>query len=242
MMQAAQPRYTPRPRVGEFNAAPFTLDQDALARGGTIVRRVGSTATGSLRDAQDRALVADEVEVTWIPGSPLAVGDELVAVSDAGPLRPGSPAVRVVVPSGVLRVIRVEAGKPVVAEVRSQTGVVSAGQRLIRAGLGPTAPVPTQPSATGDIAGTVLWVENGALLPTLQSFVILSAGTAEGVKPGDQFALVRPRGSVNTGEEERIAIVRVVRTGPGGSSAIVVKQERGEIATGVTVRRVARVP
>ena len=40
----------------------------------------------------------------------------------------------------------------------------------------------------------------------------------------------------------RIAVVRVVRSNPTGSTAIVIKQDRAEIATGVVARRVGRLP
>jgi hypothetical protein len=88
----------------------------------------------------------------------------------------------------------------------------------------------------------VLWVEGDALLPSLQHFVLLGATRADGVRPGDEFALVRLRDSANRGAEQRIAIVRVVRADAHGSTAIVVKQDRAEIAPGVTARRVGRAP
>jgi hypothetical protein len=77
------------------------------------------------------------------------------------------------------------------------------------------------------------------MLPTLQSYLLLRAGQAQGVKAGDEFALVRARPS---GGEDRVAVVRIVRSGAGGSSAVVIGQSLPEIATGLTARRIARAP
>ena len=49
---------------------------------------------------------------------------------------------------------------------------------------------------------------------------LLSAGSAQGVKAGDQFALVQRVGAGAAARDERSAVVRVVRSGPEGSSAI----------------------
>ncbi len=226
------------PRRGEYNAAPFALTVTRFAQAGRIVRRVGSAAVGSSKEAQ-RVLIADEVEITAPVGAKLSVGDRLLALRDQGVLANGD---RIALPGGVLVVTQADAGKPVVAVVRSQSGLIEQGYHLVPVANEPTAVA--QPSAAGadQMRTSVLWVENEALLPTLQSYLLLGAGTAQGVHPGDEFALVKTRGSANTGEEQRIAVVRVVRSDASGSTAIVVRQDRGEIAPGVVARRVARVP
>jgi hypothetical protein len=149
---------------------------------------------------------------------------------------------RVVVPGGILQVIQADPGKPVVAIVRSQSGIIEQGQLLQYAEGEPAAAGRATASSGDPVRTSVVWVEHGAALPTLQSFIMLDAGTGQGVRAGDEFALVRTRGSANTGEEERIAVVRVVRSSPTGSTAIVIKQDRAEIATGVVAKRVARLP
>lgn len=226
------------PRRGEYDAAPYAVSVTRLAQGGRIVRRVGA-AGGAANDKGQRMLLADEVEIASPAGVTLAVGDRVLALMDDGALPSG---LRVGVPGGVLQVTRADAGKPIVAVVKSQSGVLEQGQRLFPL-VGEPAPALRADSTTGGgLRTSVLWVEQRALLPTLQSYVLLSAGVPQGVKAGDEFALVRTRGSANTGEEERIAVVRVVRSDATGSTAIVVKQDRAEIATGVLARRVARLP
>ncbi|MES2522319.1 MAG: LysM peptidoglycan-binding domain-containing protein [Gemmatimonadota bacterium] len=235
--QAAMPRETTAPRRGEYDAAPFTLSLEALNRGGRIVRRVGSAAVGSIEGAQ-RVLIADEVEITAPMGVSLSVGDRVVAVQDFGALPSGA---RVVLPGGVLQVVSADAGKPVVARVRTQSGLIEQGHRVLSI-VGQPAPVAPATPSSDPLRASVVWVDGQSLLPTLQSYVLLDAGTSKGVKAGDEFALVRARGSVNTGIEERIAVVRVVRSDAAASTAIVVKQDKGEIGQGLTAKLVARIP
>jgi LysM repeat protein len=228
----------PAPRRGEYDAAPFAMAPADLLKAGRIVRRVGAADAGSVEGAS-RMLIADEVEVTPPAGTSFSVGDRLVALTLNALLPNG---LRVVVPGGVLQISQADAGRAAVAVVKSQSGLLEQGQALVPVQGGPTAVGAATAAGVEALRTSVAWVDNNSLLPTLQSFVLLEAGTGQGVRAGDEFALVRTRGSANTGEEDRIAVVRVVRTGPAGSTAIVVKQDRAEIATGVTARRVARMP
>ncbi|MEO7521411.1 MAG: LysM peptidoglycan-binding domain-containing protein, partial [Gemmatimonas sp.] len=236
-VRSATVMQTIAPRRGEYEAAPFTMAPERVLQGGRVGRRVGAAAVGSLEGAQ-RALIADEVEVIPPAGRTYAVGDRLMAVREVGKLLDG---LSVIEPSGVLLVTQADAGKPAVAVVKSQSGVIEQGQPLHP--VEGEAASPLRAVGGGDgLKSSVVWVDQESALPTLQSFLLLDAGTAQGVRAGDEFALMRVRGSANTGEEERIALVRVVRSGASGSTAIVIKQDRAEIAKGVIARRVARLP
>jgi hypothetical protein len=184
-----------------------------------------------------RIQLADEVEITAPSGVTLAVGDRLVAVRDGGRLREG---VTVAVPTGVLQVTQVDAGKPVRAVVRSESAVVEEGEALLML-EGAPAPVDLRATREGgaDVETVVAWLDAAELLPTLQSYLLLGAGEAQGVKAGEEFALVQKNAA---GADERIALVRVVRSGALGSSAVVMGQSLPKIAAGVTARRIARVP
>ena len=101
----------------------------------------------------------------------------------------------------------------------------------------PAGVVPTP--STSDIETSITWTEKGELLPTVESYAVIAAGEGEGVKAGDLFELVR---ATEQGAEERLAIARVLRVGPLGSSVILTKQWRAGIVTGVKARRVAKMP
>lgn len=237
--RAAAQKKAPAPRRGEYEAAPFVLRYARLAQGGRIVRRIGAASAGSLGGIT-RMLIADEVEISAPVGAHLSIGDRLVSINAERML---SKDARVAVPSGILLVTRADAGKPIIASVHSQSGVIEAGQLLFAIeGAAPAVAQHAEPTATSDVDSKVLWVDDVALIPTLQSYILLSAGSAQGVKAGDQFALVQHVGTGAAAREERIAVARVVRSGPEGSSAIIVRQESADIAVGGVARRVARVP
>ncbi len=237
--RAASRAEAPAPRRGEYESAPFSVDAATIAKGGMLLRRVGAPTGGSPVDPQHMTLF-DEVEIRAPAGMSLAVGDRLVSVQ----LPPEqSRDLRVAVPSGVVRVTRAVAGMPVVGVVQSQSGGMIQGQSLFVV-QGNAAPLSAQATAVApdDIPTTVRWIDPIESLPTLQSFVLLGAGTAQGVQAGDEFELrTAPRVGGGAGGE-RIARARVVRVGGSESTAIIVKQERAEIAVGVAARRVARVP
>jgi hypothetical protein len=123
--------------------------------------------------------------------------------------------------------------------VRSLSGPLEEGQAIVQIVASP-APVGVAPTpSTADIETSVTWTEKGELLPTVDSYAILAAGEAEGVKAGDLFEFVR---SSEQGAEERLAIARVLRVGPHGSSVILTKQWRAGIKPGIKARRFAKMP
>ena len=225
----------PAARTGEYQTAPFPVAASRWTQAGRVIRRLDDA--GSTMPEPKRMQLADQVEIAAPTGTTLSVGDRLVAVRRGGVLSPG---VLVAVPTGILQVTKVDAGTTAHAYVRSVYGVVEQGEALfsIEGAAAPTG-LRSEPVAGRDVETTVSWIDASELLPTLQTFLLLAAGQAQGVKAGEQFALVRPSA---TGGEERIAMVRVVRVGASGSTAIVIGQTLPEIASGVRARRVSRVP
>lgn len=223
------------PRRGEYNAAPFPITEAKLASAGRLGRR--TDAPGAVAQYDSRPQLRDEVEVSAPVGVTLAVGDRLVVIEDGGVLADGQ---HVAVPTGILQVTSVDAGKSPRAFVRSAIGAMEQGAALVMAeGEAVAGDLRPDRSGTSDVETTVSWTHAGEMLPTLQSYLLLRAGQAQGVKAGDEFALVRARPS---GGEDRVAVVRIVRSGAGGSSAVVIGQSLPEIATGLTARRIARAP
>jgi hypothetical protein len=83
-------------------------------------------------------------------------------------------------------------------------------------------------------------VHGDQLLPSLQTYLMLDATQAQGVQQGDEFWLIERVGVGDDARERRIAVVRIVRTSPHGSTGIVTHQDRPGIAVGAAARRVAR--
>jgi hypothetical protein len=229
---------TPAPRQAEFEAAPFVIAEGDLAAGGTIGQRVGSPLSSERGDLQ-RAIKTDEVEIRAPAGRSYTVGQRLVAVT-AGTVLDKSQ--RLAIPSGVLEVVRVEAGKPTLAKVARQSGRIEQGQRLLPA-VGVTAPWAAGiPLAEADVISTIRWADPQELQPTLSSFVLLAAGTAQGVKAGDEFGIYRSGTKDHPESDAIVARARVVRSEAGGSAAVITKQYASDIRVGLTARRMARAP
>ena len=221
----------PRPRTGEYASAPYAVDAAKFMQGATIGRRIGGAAAD--RNG-DRLLLADEAELMW-PASVTApaVGDHFISVKSGSLLKVG---VRMALPTGNLQVVRADAGHPVVVRVTNQMGIIEEGQHIFALEGAPATALATTGRSRANASGpetSVLWVENEALLPSVQSFVVLAAGTREGIKAGDEFALISRSVSV---PEQRVAVVRVVRVTPYGSSALVISQKEPLIAVGGIAR------
>ncbi len=233
---ASRPSSTPR--NAEYSAAPFAAQRDYFRGNGKIVRRV--TAAGSADPSIPRTLtIADEAVIELPQGASAAVGDRFAAVSQ-GPSLGGS--ISVAIPSGVLEVVRSDAGKPVVARVVRQSGVIEEGQSIVTFS-GEAAPATTQTTASADDAlrGTVKFVQGDQLLTTIQTFLVIDATEAQGVRQGDLFWLVERIGTGSDARERRIAVLRIVRTSPFGSTGIITHQDRTGIEVGAAVRRVQKV-
>jgi len=229
-----------RARAGEYASAPYAVATATLATAGTVGRHSGAANT-TFQDIE-RFTIMDEVEVS-LPDAMrgVAPGTRFVSAEADTLLEPG---VQVVIPTGLLEIVQADSGRPVIARVLYQSGRIQEGQRLLalegQAATAGVLPVSVPRSASGPEA-EVVWVEAGALLPSLQSFLMLDAGQPQGVKPGDEFALVKRMGLGADAQEQRVALVRVVRVTEFGSTAIVIHQDQARIAVGGPARLVARV-
>jgi len=113
-------------------------------------------------------------------------------------------------------------------------GVIEQGQALLPFVDAPDAAV----VATVDSVETLVrWITRNALLPSLQSYLVLAAVTDGAISVGDRFELISP-----TATQSRVAIVRVVRVGPEGATAIVTQQEQPSIREGMRARRIGHAP
>jgi hypothetical protein len=234
-VRVALRRPDPAPRTGEFIAAPFAVVNSKWAQAGTLVRRVDDANAST--DNPAHVQLADAVEITLPEGTKVSVGDRFLTVRQDASIGVGS---HVAIPTAVVQVTRVDAGKPVRAYVRSVVSAVTEGQRILPLeGTPPPSDAHAARVSGKDVETSVTWIADGELMPTLHSYVVLGAGEAQGVKPGDEFALtVRVPGAADA----RVARVRVVRTGASGSTGIVVHQDRPEIARGMKASRIAKAP
>ena len=228
----------PAPRQAEFDAAPFVVSPSDLVKAGSIIRRIGSAETTESGYPQ-RAIVTDQIEVRPPAGVTYSVGQRLVAVTTPAAV---DKQTLIAIPAGIVEIVRVEAGKPAVAVLMRQSGRVEQGQRLLPA-TGASAPwLTAQKIEAPDVKTSVRWIDPHELQPTLQSFLMLAAGSTQGVKAGDEFGLYRRGTKEQPAQESLVATVRVVRSEVAWSSAVITRQYQSDIAVGLSARRVAKAP
>ena len=249
-VDALLPVKVPRPRSAEYASAPFAVSAETFTSAGVvghqaapvhgIVARMTAAATKT-EPTPRRFQLLDETEVTLPLGAVAEVGRRFVTVDGDRLLR---STTLIAIPTGVLEIVKINDAGVVFARVVQLAGAVQEGQRLVA--LEGTAMVNGLEVTAVSRASTapeteVVWVGGDGLLPSLQSYLVLGAGELQGVKVGDQFALVKRFGLGPDAVEQRVAVVRVVRVTAFGSSAIVVRQDQPGIGVGSAARLIGRV-
>lgn len=225
----------PAPRIAEFFSAPFVTSERALVNLGRIAARVGSPA--AREDSPQRAIKTDEVELEAPEKQSYQVGDRLLAFGSPEQIGKGQV---VITPSGVLEVVKAAAGRPALAVVVQQSGPIEAGQHLLAAPGGSAPWVKAVLLENPDVPTTITWLDPQEAQPTLQSYFVIGAGSAKGLRPGDEVAIYRHRAKGTA--ETLAASARVVRVERDFATSIVTKQYQTDIAVGLPVRRFAKVP
>ena len=224
--------------VGEIEAAPFTTRRGGPAGAGRLAAaydRPGILAAAGSRRFQ----IKDRIFVELPRGAAGTPGEVLLSYR-MGPVI-GDDA-QVVLPTGMLRVESVEPGRPVLARVIRQFDEMTLDQKIMSLEtLQPSVGTPT--AVAPGPTERVIYIMHDPVLPSLQSYVILSARASGGVRVGDQFTLmddtVDPR---YPAPPVPAAVAEVVRVTPQGVTAIIVDQEQPKIYEGMPARLTARAP
>jgi nucleoid-associated protein YgaU len=223
---------------GEIDAAPFATRLGGPSSHGAIAAaydRPGIAAAAGERRFQlhDRVFLEVPRTVSAHPGDLLLayrLGEQITETS------------QVLIPTGILRVVSQQPGQPAMAQVVKQFDEILVDQEVTPldnavASVGAPSSVAPGPEEK------VLYVQNSPVLPSLQSYVIVSSGSMEGVRVGDQFTLiddsVDPR---HPAPPVPAAAVEVVKVTPYGVTAIVVDHEQPKIYAGMKARLTARAP
>lgn len=216
-------------RMHDFETAPFLLSLDEWKAAGHVVGRAqGGSAVKS--KVPERMQQRDLVQLALPEGFDATPGTYFVAVSHGAEVGSGTS---LAIPTGLL-VVEASPHDLPVARVMRLFGVVEQGQALLPFDDAPATPIVAD---VAPLETTVRWITEQPLLPTLQSYLILAPVEGAEMQPGDRFELV-------TGEDSksRVAMVRVVRVGAEGATAIVMQQGQPTLRRGMTARRIGRAP
>ncbi len=149
---------------------------------------------------------------------------------------------QIVIPTGVVRVESRQSGGPALVSVVRQFGEISLDQKLTPL----TGAASSMGRATPVAAGTtekVMYIANSPVLPSLQSYVVLTAKSASGVRVGDQFTLIDdtidPR---YPAPPVPAALAEVVRVTPFAVTTILIDQDQPRVRRGMKATLTARMP
>lgn len=224
--------------VGEIESAPFGSRRGGPSGSGRLA--AAYDRPGILADAGGRRFqLRDRIFVELPAGAAGRPGEVLLAYR-LGPVIDDD--VQVVIPTAILRVESVQPGQPAIARLVRQFDQVLLDQRVLsletlQPSEGTPVAVPAGPPEK------VIYVLHDPVLPSLQSYIILSARSANGVRVGDQFTLIDETTDPRyPAPPVPAAVAEVVRVTPHGVTAIVVDHEQPRIFAGMTARLTGRAP
>jgi LysM repeat protein len=223
---------------GEIEAAPFASKTGGPSNKGRLAAAYDRPGIASAA-GERRFQLNDRVFVELPKGSPGAPGDLLLSYRLGPEL---SEVGQLVVPTGILEIQSNQSGQPAIARVVRQFGEMRLDQSVILLESIP-ASVGTPVAVAPGPAEKVVYVAGDPVLPSLQSYVVLTAKSANGIRVGDQFTLIDD--SVDPkypSPPVRAAVAEVVRVTPFGVTVIVVDHEQPRIYPGMLARLSARAP
>ena len=231
-------------RVWEYVSSPFVVDEGTLRPVGRCVSDEPPRTTGfnpgmggTVSSSPSAVRFADRLPVALLAGAGVPNGTRFL-VARVGPLIQDFGVV--IIPTGVVRIVASGGvNTPTQAEVIAQFEDLSCDDILLPYVLpGDTTRTRPSPVADGPV-GHVVWIEGTALLPSLQHAVIISLGSRDGMKAGDQVTLSSPDA---TGGDADAAIATIVRVATRASTAIIIRQSRAAIDLGTRARVTAKLP
>lgn len=234
----------PRVRAGEYLAAPW-VDSRGGPRGAGRIIDLNDMPGIAQHSGRTRLQGYDQVILSPPANVPVRNGERYVSyelgpyIDDVG---------QIVVPTGVVEVVsEPRAGEALVARVIQVFGDMRVDQKLVAYDTSVTS-IKGSPRAVEDGRTVqVRWISDQPVLPSVQNYVVVDLSGDQGVKPGDEFALFRPRVSANAElpvarPEALIATGEVVRVTRFGSTVLLTHIDEPKIEPGTKARLSAKMP
>jgi LysM repeat protein len=224
-------------RLGEVEAAPFAERQGGPRGAGSLAAaydRPGIAAKAS----DQRFQLRDPIFVELPSGQPGRVGDRYLAFV-LGPVLTDES--QLMIPTAIVQVESVQPGQLTLARVVRQFGEIRLDQSLVS--LQSVVPsVVTSPTPVSDgRTAHVLWVHEDPVLPSMQSYVVLSSEGGADVRVGDQFTLIDASVDLShPAPPVPAAVAQVVRVTPYAVTALVVDHQQPTIRAGMPALLTAR--
>lgn len=224
-------------RVGEVEAAPY-VDRLGGPRGAGRLSAAYDRPGIAFKASDQRFQLQDPVFVEVPRGRAARVGDRYLVVVPGPEIGEES---QLMIPTGIVELESMQAGEPAVARIVRQFGDIRLDQSLVAVESSVPAETATRVAVTNGRAAHVLWVHNDPVLPTLQSYVVLSKEAGSDVAVGDQFTLMDASvDETHPAPAVTAAVAQVVRVTPYAVTALLVDHDQPTIKAGMPARLTAR--
>jgi len=229
-------------RVGEYAAAPWVDERKGPTGSGYIIQAVDIPGVAS--HDQSHLNLYDRVMIA--PPSGGAMGRQVYLSYRMGPLIEDFG--QIIIPTGLVEVAKsANPGEAAVGRVIAMFGSVDQGQRLIPYDTTAAVAVGRPATVSDGKSGKVRWVYGEPVIASMQDYLVLDISNRDGVKPGDQIELYKPREKPADGRdlwlpEVSIGKAQVLRVTQFGATAIVTGQEQPKIQEGTSARVAAKMP
>jgi LysM repeat protein len=227
-------------RRGEVEAAPYADRSGGPKDAGRLISSVDRPGIKT-SIIQVRYQINDALFIDLPKGLVPRVGDLYMSYILGPDLGENG---QVVIPTGILRIEDIPQGQRPIVRIIKQYGEIMLEQQLVAA---PDLPFPTgalSPVAAG-IRGTVLYVHNEPVLPTIGYYVLISPNSRTGIQVGDEVSFI----DNTTGPEQLnhappviAGVAQVVRVTPFATTTIIIRQTQPTIRDGMPVRLTGKMP
>ena len=224
-------------RVGEVEAAPFA-DRTGGPRGAGSLAAAYDRPGIAAKASDQRFSLQDPIFVELPRGVAARLGDRYLVYVLGPALTDDS---QLMIPTGVVQVEGMQQGQPTLARIVRQFAEIRLDQRLVPLeSTVPSAAMSSTPVSNGGTAH-VLWVHEDPVLPSMQSYVVLTSEVGADVRVGDQFTLIDASvDETHPAPPVPAAVAQVVRVTPYAVTALVVDHEQPTIRAGMPARLTAR--
>lgn len=224
-------------RVGEVEAAPFA-DREGGPHGAGRLAAAYDRPGIDAKASEQRFSLRDPVFAELPNGRPARLGDRYLVFVPGPHL---SDVSQLMIPTAIVRVEGINPGELTLVRIVRQFGEIRLDQSLVPLeNVVPALGVTPTVVANGGTAH-VLWVHEDPVLPSVQSYVVLSREAGSDVEVGDQFTLMDASvDQTHPAPPVPAAVAQVVRVTPYALTAIVVDHDQPTVRAGMPARLTAK--
>lgn len=228
-------------RLGEYLASPFVWSAGGPADGGVLEQSTEGPAI-NITEADRPMQYLEPMFVNLPKGAPGKTGDQFLVYRLDSLFEGGS---QVLVPSGIIKLVSPATNGRARAELLKKFEDVFEGQFLTALDTPSLKPGVRPVHVEFGLATRVVWLNYNPVLPQAGSYLILAAGSKDGLTTGDQVTLLRSRGADSRGvslPDEEVAVAQVTHVTQWGAGAMIIKTMQAGVTQGMKALVTAKMP